>query len=227
MRRLAPVAVVLLLLVGAQGPLATDLGSVADRLGGRGRFDALTSLRVVADVEAATPTGEVALRSTLLVRFPEAVRFRQELPSGTVVTVWADGVVRTRAADTTRVLGPEAARRLRGQLFLTLPYLLARRRDVVLDRISWEGDDTLLDLKGPGLASPIRLVVGPDGLPVSASTRLDGAEVAVAFSRYRRTDGLLLPSRTVQTVNGDTTGTTTHVSVDVDPALSDRLFTLD
>lgn len=226
MRPLALLAV-LALSLGASPDLVTDLGAVADRLGGRERFDAITSLRLVTDVEAVGPAGEVALRSTLSMRLSGEVRLRQELPSSTVTTVWADGAVRVRVRDTTRVLRPEAVRRFRSHLLLSLPVLLARRADLVQEGLDWEGDNTILTLRARSAEAPVRLVVGPDGLPVSASTRLEGTDVAVAFSRYRRTAGLLLPFASVQSVDGDTTGTASVVSVEVNPALPDRLFSLD
>lgn len=220
-------AAVLAWTLGALPAPVTDLSAVADRLGGRERFDAIASLRLVSDVEAQGPAGEVSLRSTLSMRGREAVRLRQELPSTTVTTVWADGAVRVRTRDTTRVLRPEAARRFRSHLLLSLPVLLARRADLVQEGLEWEGDNTILTLHARGAEAPVRLVVGPDGLPVSASTRLGGADVAVAFSRYRRTAGLLLPFTSVQSVDGDTTGTASVVSVEVNPPLPDRLFSLD
>ncbi|MEM1115663.1 MAG: hypothetical protein AAF845_05315 [Bacteroidota bacterium] len=217
----------LLLLLGARAHPATDLAAVADRLGGREVFDAITSLRLVSDVEAQGPAGIVSVRSTASVRLPDAVRLGQQLPSGPVVTIWTDDAARTRSGNVTRDLRPEAARQLRGQLYLVLPVLLAQRNALSLDGLAWDGDDTILSLRAPDLAAPIRLVVGPDGLPASVSTTLAGSEVRVAFDQYGRRGGLLLPSRTVQTVDGDTTGTTRLVSVEIDPTLPDRLFALD
>lgn len=209
-------------------PAATDLAAVADALGGRERFGAIETLRLVADVAAEGPAGEVAVRATTHLRVAEAVRIDQRLPAGRVSVIMTDTSATAVVGGSARPIPEADVDHLRTQLALVLPVLLARHAEVERVGLAWEGDDTVLTLRVPGVPEPVRLVVGPDGRPASASTTVavDGglAEVAVAYGRYRRTAGLLLPFSTVQTVDGVVTGTRTLAAVEVNPPLPDGLF---
>ena len=216
----------------------TALAAVATALGGRAAFESIEALRTEGETTVAQGGETVTIGTTTTVRLPAggrraAVRSEQRLPAGTVTIVLGDAdrvVTPAGVQDAPAAL----AEQVRAQLFLSLPYLLARLDDLTAEtRASAAG--TVLALRPPGAASEYRLTVGATGRPTEvATTQLTPqgtAEVVVRLEDYRAVETpegpLALPFRYVQQVNGAAAGQTQLSSVTVNPAVEAGTFTAE
>ena len=219
---------------GASGK--TALAAVATALGGRDAFAAIEALKTEGETTVAQNGESVVIGTSTTIRLPTAgqpaaVRSEQRLPAGTVVIVLGD---RNRVVTPAGTQDASAAlvAQVRAQLFLSLPYLLARLDDLEVDALSDAGAGAVLALRPPGSGAVYRLTVGANGRPSQlATTQLTpqgAAEVVVRLEDYRGVPtaaGLLtLPFRYVQTVNGEPAGQTQLASITVDPPLASDTF---
>lgn len=208
------------------------LDALAERLGGAAVFDALRTFRATSETRATVGGAETVIGSTLTVRFPEgaepeALRLEQQLADGASVTVVVQGddarVVTPRG---TQAAPASVAAEVRGQSFLSLPVLLARRGELRAERMP-AAEGTVVVFRLPGDRTPYTLTLGADGMPQSIHFEPPaggGARVVIAMDDLRETGGLRLPFRYVQTVGGEAAGTRTVREIELDPALDAATF---
>ncbi|MEM0962364.1 MAG: hypothetical protein AAGK21_07530 [Bacteroidota bacterium] len=201
---------------GAQaGPLA----DLAERLDAQALTEA-SSVRITS--RAALPDGDRRLRTRSVFSISSDRAARWEVTAGDATrTVW---VTATDAAsvvgDSATAMGESARQQVLDAMWLDPVVLLMR---------SWEVDaqaltDDLIQVEVPGRRHPVLIGLNASGLPVRITSLRDrGAKrqyVAVRFSDFRRVDGMLLPFRAVQTVDGKTTGEVTIERIDLDERLA-------
>lgn len=209
--RAALVSVLLALSAAAQP--AEPLDVLADRLGGRDRFDALDSVRVVSRAELLVGERTLQSRSTLALRLPDAAQWDTSL-GGRRRVVRLDGA---RASADGIALPDSAGSALRATLWLDPLVLLAGRRELRADWLS----ETLVQVDVPGEGDAILVGLDAAGRPGRLTTFRDREGrreyVAIQFTDYRDVEGLMLPHRAVQTVAGVKTGTTVVERIDLNP----------
>ena len=205
---------------------AAALDAVAEALGGAARFDALDAFRTQSTTEVSANGQTLSIEGETAVRLPDQVRVVQRLPMGEI-TVVLDG----QSAQILTPAGPQPAppqivEQLRSQLYLSLPYLLARRDDAEVEALA----DGALQVRVPGVPAPYRIALGADGRPVSITTTQitpgGPAEVVVTLGDYREVGGLTLPYRYTQTQGGEPSGETVISEMEINPDLADGLFSV-
>jgi hypothetical protein len=158
---------------------------------------------------------------------PEALRLEQRLAGGASVTVIVQG-------DDARIVTPLGTRpapesvvaEVRGQSFLSLPVLLARRSELRPERMP-AAEGTLVVVRLPGDRTPYTLTLGADGMPQSIHFEPiagAGARVTIAMDDFRAVGGLRLPFRYVQSVDGEPAGTRTVSEIELGPFLDAATF---
>ena len=212
---------------------AAALRRAADALGGAERFAAVTAYETTSETEVSQ--GQLAgntLRGTTLVELPGRVRAQQQTPFGEITVVLNDGRGRLiLPGGQSQPAPPPVAAGARDQLFLDLPYLMARLGDLEAEALEPVDGMDRVRVRAEGLSQPVTLVLGADGRPVSATTTQVGpegpAEVTVEFSDYRAVGGFVLPFRTVQTQGGETAQTTTVEAYDFAPTVPADAFDVE
>ncbi|WP_412061707.1 M16 family metallopeptidase [Rubrivirga sp. IMCC45206] len=209
------------------------LRRAAEALGGADRFAALTAYQSTSSTDVAQ--GQMAgatIAGTTLVELPGRVRSTQQTPFGEITVVLNDGRgLLVLPGGQSQPAPPPVAASIRDQLFLDLPYLMARLDDLEAEALAPEDGLDRVRVRAPGLSAPITLVLGADGRPVRATTTQVGAEgpteATVAFSDYRSVGGLMLPFRTVQSQGGEVAQTTTVEAYDFSPTVAADAFDLE
>ncbi len=204
------------------------MAGAKEALGGAA-FDEIESMRVV--------TKQQGQESTLIVKLPNKMRVER---GG--LTIASDGqTVTMQKGGQTRTLPSSMQGRITGQLWRSVPYLLANLDHEDLS-VEAEGDTTISGTTyhavrvSPPSGSPYTLhlnteTMRPERLSFEQTNPRSGAtvEVTQTFTDYREVGGVRVPfaTETVQsTAQGDQTlsATIQSLEVNVDPA--DELFTL-
>lgn len=208
------------------GAVGTDaLGLVADAMGGRQAFAAIRTLRTESETQGMVAGQTVTIGGSTSIRLPANVRAEQRLPFGTV-TVVLDGqngqIVSPAGVEPAPL---EVTEQVRTQLYLSLPYLLARL-DQLTVTLQPGGH---LKIQAPGIAAPFFMTLGDDGRPseirVTQVTAGGPVVVVVKMSDYRAVDGLVVPfSYDQSTAEGQPMGSTRLSNVEVNPNLPASTF---
>ena len=209
------------------------LERAADALGGAARFAAITAYETTSETEVSQ--GQLAgntLRGTTLVELPGRVRAQQQTPFGEITVVLNDGRgLLILPGGQSQPAPPTVAAGARDQLFLDLPYLMARLGDLEAEALEPVDGMERVRVRAEGLGQPVTLVLGADGRPVRATTTQVGAEgpseVTVEFGDYRAVGGFVLPFRTVQMQGGETAQTTTVEAYDFAPTVPADAFDVE
>ncbi len=209
------------------------LRRAADALGGAARFQAIAAYETTSSTAVAQ--GQMAgatIAGTTLVELPGRVRATQMTPFGEITVVLNDGRgLLVLPGGQSQPAPPPVVASIRDQLFIDLPYLMARMGDLEAEALEPQGGMDRVRVRAPGLSSPVTLVLGADGRPVRAVTTQVGAEgpaeVTVEFSDYRSVGGLMLPFKTVQSQGGELAQTTTVESYDLAPTVAGDAFDLE
>ncbi|HEY8549646.1 MAG TPA: pitrilysin family protein [Vicinamibacterales bacterium] len=215
------------------------LEKAVDAFGGAERLDGLTSYVETGAMTMKGPQGEVEIKTTLTIAFPD--RFRQEMvtPAGTMAMVLSGDEAFVQSPQGERPLPASMRDRLRRELAHT-PLVLLRHRNepgftataagtakagetvTELLRIDYEGSTVTLGIEpatGRILSVSYR-GTGPAGEP---------ADVVQTFSDFREVNGLTVPFVMTSTVNGEpgSSSTTASVAINqpVDPSLLQRKTT--
>ncbi|MFP4228353.1 MAG: insulinase family protein [Salinivenus sp.] len=210
-----------------------QMAEAKEALGGSA-FDELENMRVVTNQEGN--------ESTLVVRLPDQIRTEMTTQMGTV-TVVDDG--ETMTMDTpqgTRSAPPQAREQVKGQLWRSLPYLLANldHEDLSLQA---RGDTTINDttyqsvqVQPPqGTDYTLHLnaeTMRPERMTFEQSNPQSGASVRVeqSFRDFREAGGMTLPFTTrirQSTSQGEQEATATVESIEVNVDLEEDAFVLE
>ena len=205
------------------------MASAKQSLGGAA-FDQIESMRVVSKQQGRT--------STVIVELPNKMRIER----GGGMTITSDGsTVKMKRGGQTRTLPASVQGRITGQLWRSIPYLLANldHDDLSLQAqadttISGTTYKTVRVTPPAGSAYTLHLdaeTMRPARLSLQQTNPRTGAtvEVAQTFSDFREVSGVTVPftTKTVQsTSKGERTitSTTQELEINIDPG--DELFTL-
>ena len=209
------------------------MASAKEGLGGSA-FDQIENMRVV--------TNQQGNESTLVVKLPDQLRTELTTPMGSI-TVVDDGETMTmQTPQGTRTAPPSARGQVKGQLWRSLPYLMANLDHEALS-FRAQGDTTIADttyravqVQPPsGTAYTLHLnaeTMRPERLSFEQTNPRSGATVQVqqSFRDFREVGGVMLPytTHTVQsTAQGEQEVTATIETIEINVDLAEDTFTLN
>ncbi len=209
------------------------MASAKEALGGSA-FDPIENMRVVTNQEGN--------ESTLVVQLPDQIRTELTTPMGSITVVDDGETMRMKTPQGTRTAPPSARGQVKGQLWRSLPYLMANLDDEGLS-FRAQGDTTIADttyravqVQPPaGTAYTLHLnaeTMRPERLSLETTNPRSGATVSVeqSFRDFREVSGVRLPytTHTVRsTAQGEQEITATIERIDINAELEDGLFTLE
>jgi outer membrane lipoprotein-sorting protein len=208
------------------------MADVKDALGGAA-FDEVTSMRLV--------TKQGGNESTTVVRLPDQLRTEMTTPMGSI-TIVDDGESMTMDTPKgTRTAPPSARQQIKGQLWRSLPYLLANldHDDLAVKATGEKTVDgtTYKTVKvEPPAGDAYTLYLDPENMRPQRLTlttmnpRVGEVDVKQVFSDYQEVSGMMLPYQTETTQSsqkGEQTSTATVQRIEVNPDLDAATFSLD
>jgi predicted Zn-dependent peptidase/outer membrane lipoprotein-sorting protein len=208
------------------------MADVKDALGGSA-FDEVTSMRVVTKQGGGN-------ESTLLVRLPDQLRTEMTTPMGSITIVDDGNTMTMKTPKGTRTAPSSVRQQIKGQLWRSLPYLLA---NLDHDDLSAEatGEATVdgttyqtVEVQPPA-GDPYTLYLDPESLRpkrlslTTMNPRIGEVDVTQVFSDYRDVSGMMIPYQTETTQSsqkGEQTSTATIQRLEVNPDLGAGAFAL-
>lgn len=208
------------------------MASAKEALGGSA-FDQIQNMRVV--------TKQQGTESTLVVRLPNQLRTEVSTAMGNITVVNDGETMKMKTPQGTRTAPPSARGQIMGQLWRSLPYLMANLDHNDLT-VTAQGDTTVEGTSyqqarvKPPAGSEYTLYLSaetmrPERLMLEQTNPQTGQQVQVTqtFTDFREVSGVQLPftTETVQsTGDSENTVTATIQSLDINADLEDGLFTL-
>ena len=208
------------------------MASAKEALGGSA-FDQIQNMRVV--------TKQQGTESTLVVRLPNQLRTEVSTAMGNITVVNDGETMKMKTPQGTRTAPPSARGQIMGQLWRSLPYLMANLDHDGLT-VTAQGDTTVEGTSyqqarvKPPAGSEYTLYLSaetmrPERLMLEQTNPQTGQQVQVTqtFTDFRTVSGVRLPftTETVQsTGDSENTVTATIQSLDINADLEDGLFTL-
>ncbi|WP_251979625.1 serine/threonine protein kinase [Salinibacter ruber] len=204
-----------------------------EALGGTA-FNGIESMRVV--------TKQQGTESTLVVRLPDQLRTEVSTAMGSITVVNDGETMKMKTPKGTRTAPPSARGQIMGQLWRSLPYLMANldHDDLTVTALgdtTVEGTSYQQARVKPPAGSEYTLYLSaetmrPERLTLEQTNPQTGQQVQVTqtFADFRTVSGVRLPftTETVQsTGDGENTVTATIQSLDINTELEDGLFTLE
>jgi len=209
------------------------MASAKEALGGSA-FDQIQNMRVVTEQQGN--------ESTLVVRLPNQLRTEINTAMGSITVVNDGETMKMKTPKGTRTAPPSARGQILGQLWRSLPYLMANLDHEELT-VTAEEDTTVEETRyqrirvappvGQGYTLYLHAeTMRPERLSFEQTNPRTGQQVSVtqSFTDFRDVSGVTLPftTETVQsTGEKENTLTATIQSFDFNVDLKDGLFTLD
>ena len=209
------------------------MASAKEALGGSD-FDQIQNMRVVTEQQGN--------ESTLVIRLPNQLRTELNTAMGSITVVNDGETMKMKTPKGTRTAPPSVRSRIMGQLWRSVPYLMANLDHDQLT-ITARGDTTMeettyqLARVDPPAGSAYTLYLNaetmqPERLTLEQTNPRSGQQVRVTqtFADFREVSGVVLPftTETVQSVGEkEKTITATIQSIDINVDLEDGLFTID
>ena len=209
------------------------MASAKEALGGSD-FDQIQNMRVVTEQQGN--------ESTLIIRLPNQLRTEVNTAMGSITVVNDGETMKMKTPKGTRTAPPSVRSRIMGQLWRSVPYLMANLDHDQLT-ITARGDTTMeettyqLARVDPPAGSAYTLYLNaetmqPERLTLEQTNPRSGQQVRVTqtFADFREVSGVVLPftTETVQSVEEkEKTITATIQSIDINVDLEDGLFTID
>jgi len=202
-------------------------------LGGEA-FEQVENMRVVTQQQGNT--------STLVVSMPNRLRTALSTPMGELTVVDDGEAMQLKTPQGTQTAPPQVRSQINGQLWRTLPYLMARldHGELAFER---QGEETVDGTAyqavrvQPPVGTAFTLYLDPDSqrpqrLAFETMNPRTGQQVQVtqAFSDYREVAGMMVPYKTVTTQamgEQEQTVESTIQTLEVNVDLEEGLFTLD
>lgn len=209
------------------------LDLAVESLGGE-TVDTANALRTSGTALVQTPQGEMQLKLTTTLRFPDSLRQDAEMPMGKMSMVVTPADAFVQMGPNTRDL-PGAQREALAGTVRRNPLMLLRARTepgfeatttgsaevdgttVELVQVDQAGELTTLGID-PRTGRILRLSFqgpGPSGAP---------GNIVQSFGDFRDVEGMAYPYAVVGTFNGEPTQTITLEEVEVDPELEESTF---
>ncbi|PSQ86297.1 MAG: insulinase family protein [Bacteroidetes bacterium QS_3_64_15] len=209
------------------------MASAKEALGGSD-FDQIQNMRVVTEQQGN--------ESTLVIRLPNQLRTEVNTAMGSITVVNDGETMKMKTPKGTRTAPPSVRSRIMGQLWRSVPYLMANLDHDQLT-VTARGDTTMeettyqLARVDPPAGSAYTLYLNaetmqPERLTLEQTNPRSGQQVRVTqtFADFREVSGVVLPftTETVQSVGEkEKTITATIQSIDINVDLEDGLFTID
>ena len=209
------------------------MASAKEALGGSD-FDQIQNMRVVTEQQGN--------ESTLVIRLPNQLRTELNTAMGSITVVNDGETMKMKTPKGTRTAPPSVRSRIMGQLWRSVPYLMANLGHDGLT-VTARGDTTMeettyqLARVDPPAGSAYTLYLNaetmqPERLTLEQTNPRSGQQVRVTqtFADFREVSGVVLPftTETVQSVGEkEKTITATIQSIDINVDLEDGLFTID
>ena len=209
------------------------MASAKEALGGSD-FDQIQNMRVVTEQQGN--------ESTLVIRLPNQLRTELNTAMGSITVVNDGETMKMKTPKGTRTAPPSVRSRIMGQLWRSVPYLMANLDHDQLT-VTARGDTTMeettyqLARVDPPAGSAYTLYLNaetmqPERLTLEQTNPRSGQQVRVTqtFADFREVSGVVLPftTETVQSVGEkEKTITATIQSIDINVDLEDGLFTID
>ena len=209
------------------------MASAKEALGGPD-FDQIQNMRVVTEQQGN--------ESTLVIRLPNQLRTELNTAMGSITVVNDGETMKMKTPKGTRTAPPSVRSRIMGQLWRSLPYLMANLDHDQLT-VTARGDTTMegttyqLARVDPPAGSAYTLYLNaetmqPERLTLEQTNPRSGQQVRVTqtFADFREVSGVVLPftTETVRSVGEkEKTITATIQSIDINVDLEDGLFTID
>ncbi|WP_233992640.1 M16 family metallopeptidase [Salinibacter altiplanensis] len=209
------------------------MANAKEALGGSA-FDQIQNMRVVTEQQGT--------ESTLVVRLPNQLRTEVSTAMGNITVVNDGETMKMKTPQGTRTAPPSARGQIMGQLWRSLPYLMASLDHEGLT-VAAEGETTVdgtryrvADVQPPaGSEYTLYLhaeTMRPERLTLEQTNPQTGQQVSVTqtFTDFREVSGVRLPftTETIQsTGDGENTVTANIQSLDINADLKEGLFTLD
>ena len=209
------------------------MASAKEALGGSD-FDQIQNMRVVTEQQGN--------ESTLVIRLPNQLRTEVNTAMGSITVVNDGETMKMKTPKGTRTAPPSVRSRIIGQLWRSIPYLMANLDHDQLT-VTARGDTTMeettyqLARVDPPAGSAYTLYLNaetmqPERLTLEQTNPRSGQQVRVTqtFADFREVSGVVLPftTETVQSVGEkEKTITATIQSIDINVDLEDGLFTID
>jgi predicted Zn-dependent peptidase/outer membrane lipoprotein-sorting protein len=209
------------------------MASAKEALGGSD-FDQIQNMRVVTEQQGN--------ESTLVIRLPNQLRTEVNTAMGSITVVNDGETMKMKTPKGTRTAPPSVRSRIMGQLWRSVPYLMANLDHDGLT-VTARGDTTMeettyqLARVDPPAGSAYTLYLNaetmqPERLTLEQTNPRSGQQVRVTqtFADFREVSGVVLPftTETVQSVGEkEKTITATIQSIDINVDLEDGLFTID
>ncbi|MGB3543218.1 MAG: hypothetical protein WBA11_09865, partial [Rubrivirga sp.] len=189
-------------------------------------IDALESVVIASRVDAPIDGRDRVIRSTMTLRLPDATRWDVRVAGRTRSVVLTSRGAFSVLEGESRPLDLEAELAVAADNWLHPLVLAAGRSDVIAVQLS----PGLVRVTVDDLEDDILVGLNADGRPdlITTQRRRGGRVdyVAIRYSDYRETDGVMVPRQVIQTVAGVKTGTLSVERVEVDGDLSEALFTV-
>ena len=209
------------------------MASAKEALGGSD-FDQIQNMRVVTEQQGN--------ESTLVIRLPNQLRTELNTAMGSITVVNDGETMKMKTPKGTRTAPPSVRSRIMGQLWRSVPYLMANLGHDGLT-VTARGDTTMEETTyqvarvDPPAGSAYTLYLNaetmqPERLTLEQTNPRSGQQVRVTqtFADFREVSGVVLPftTETVQSVGEkEKTITATIQSIDINVDLEDGLFTID
>ncbi len=212
---------------------AQALRRAAEALGGAARFAAITAYETTSETAVSQgPMAGATVSGTTLVELPGRVRSVQTTPFGEITVVLNDGRgLLMLPGGQSQPAPAQVVSSVGDQLFLDLPYLMARLGDLEAEALEPMDGMARVRVRAAGLSQPVTLVLDASGRPVRATTTQVGptgpVQAVVEFSDYRDVDGLTLPFKTVQSVDGEVAQTATVQAYNLAPTVAADAFDVE
>jgi len=208
----------LLLASGAQAqstvPEATPMGLLAgrellaevlDALGGEEAWEAVKAYASEGTTGMSSMVGEVSIQSASVVRGTGEIRVEQSTPVGDALILVRGETVTLEVEGRRQIPSPEASG-VRAQLLFSVPYVLAHRETLSMNRIADRpGGLPVLRFRAPGVEPLYDLILSTDRRPLRIesiqASAMGPGYFAYSFSDYREIGGLQIPFRTEQRVD--------------------------
>ncbi len=213
------------------------LMQVKEALGGTA-FEEIESFRTATTTTIETPMGARTIENTLVVELPGMIHAVATLPNGMTITIIDSGEEMILKTPRGTQPAPAAMRQQTlGQLWHSLPYLLARAGEVeaaAAGTVEIEGQTyTALEITTPQDASFTLLIdpetMRPARIQYQGTNPRTGApfEAVSIFSDYREVDGITIPFTTTIYQDGQKRGTSTVQSYEINVDLEEGLFSVE
>lgn len=203
---------------------------VRDAMGGKGRLDSIKSLRVTTKRSMQTPAGAMEGTVVTTIRYPDSMRQEMTLSMGVITTVVTPAgafvITPVGTQDLPSSQREAIASQLQSEMINVLKNIGAPGYVFTLGATEKVGEPTAQTLEVNANGARVKWLVDPATGRVLRRTSSGGGagEMVTTFSDWKTFDGLTVAAAETTTRNGEPAGTGTTTSVEINPAVDEKLF---